>query len=438
MSHDWLLSPVTAVPPCGLDLDSTDDPEFVDYYYDALGRIPQRYIKPGIESDKGRLTEDEVFDPKTIDLKGETTRIRALLARTRDIRLMTLWAQFECLTGHPQGLADVLDGLAALMEVFGDALHPAAHDNAVARREALQELTQAIAIVTGLRTMGLVGSATVTLRKIQVADGRFSPHSGETDLSSQALRAALAAPENRKAVDQMLDAAVHMSESLHRIAAACAMGATPFSPNFNATLDVLGEIRAEIVSARPDLRGSDVEAPIADITRAGDTAPIDAPAARGETHLKNHAEARQALVACEVYFQRNEPSSASLLLIRQARHLIGQPLVVALEALLPDQCGTASVAFGPQTGFVIPATRLKALSDEDLPSGVQDAPPPDTVGPPPTIGNTADVADILRIVEDFFHARERSSPVPILLQRARAYLDKNFQEIVDELIPKPN
>ncbi len=436
MSLEWLLTPVSSVPPCGLDLDAIDDPEFLEYYFDALGRVPEKYIKPGMEGGKGRITDDWVFDPKSIDIKSESAKIEALLQRSRDVRLMTLWAQFECLAGRPAGLADVLDALAATMEVFGADLHPVIDESMVARREALQDLTQPISMVTGLRMMGLVGSATVTLRKLQVADGRFSPHSGELDLSAQALRASLAGAENRKAVNDMLSYAVHMTESLHRIAAACSMGAHPFSPNFSSTLEVLNEMRAEIVSARPDLRGMD-DAPAIEmaIAQVGVT-DAAAPAPRPQTALKNHAEARQALIACEVYFERNEPSSASMLLIRQARHLIGQPLIAALEALLPDQSASASVSFGPQTGFVIPAARLKALSDEGLPSGVADAQPPDTVSAPPTISNTSDVAGVLRSVEDFFHARERSSPVPILLQRARAYLDKNFQEIVDELIPK--
>lgn len=435
MKTDWLLTPVADALPCGPDLDSTDDAEFLDYYYDALGRIPEKYIKPGMEGDKGRITEDWVFDPKSINIKGETAKIEALLERTRDIRLMTLWAQFECLAGRPDGLARALDGLAAMMEVYGDALHPVLDGNTTARREALQELTQPISMITGLRTMGLVGSATVTLRKLQVADGRFSPHSGELDLSSQALRSSLAGAENRKAVDDMLGFAVHMTESLHRIAAACSMGSTPFSPNFNPTLEVLDELRSEIVAARPDLRALDADVPVVDAPST-DEGANDAPAPRAQTQLKNHAEARQALIACEMYFERNEPSSASLLLIRQSRQLIGQPLIAALEALLPDQCGTASIAFAPQTGFVIPAARLKALSDEGLPSNVPAPDAPDDVADPPVIGNTSDVGGVLRVVEDFFHARERSSPVPILLQRARAYLDKNFQEIVDELIPK--
>ena len=95
------------------------------------------------------------------------------------------------------------------------------------------------------------------------------------------------------------------------------------------------------------------------------------------------------------------------------------------------------IDFGAQTGFVIPAGRLKSLSDEGLPSGAPAAPAPDEVSDPPSIAGQSDVAVVLRSVEEFFYARERSSPVPVLLHRARGYLEKSFQEIVDELIPKP-
>ncbi len=55
----------------------------------------------------------------------------------------------------------------------------------------------------------------------------------------------------------------------------------------------------------------------------------------------------------------------------------------------------------------------------------------------PQITNPTEVAAAVRGVEEFFRRQEKSSPVPLLLQRARSYLDKDFQSLVDELIPRP-
>jgi type VI secretion system protein ImpA len=203
-------------------------------------------------------------------------------------------------------------------------------------------------------------------------------------------------------------------------------------------------MRAIITDGRPDLLGAEAdmgvpepqaEAPVA--SADGGPAPsaaaaiVDIPAGLFESH----AEARQALIACEVYFRTKEPSSAALLLITQSRLLIGMPLIDAMEILLPEQASRAIVSFGPQTGFALSIARLKALSGESPGS----APiPPDTqeAGPPPTVTNASEAAAVLRGVEEFFRRHERSSPVPMLLQRARTYLEKDFQALIDELIPK--
>ena len=255
-----------------------------------------------------------MFEPKSIDIAGETAKLTGLLERSRDLRLLVLWGQFECLAARPNSLAEVIEAIADTLDAFGDEVHPQSNTDMKARREAIMELAQPIAIVTGLRHMGLVGSGTVTLRLLQVADGRFSAHSGEGDVSGEALRGALSGAENAKAVDATFTALVRITVALGRIIAACQAGATPFSPNLTSTLTILNEMREEIMSARPDLRGKDAEAP--KIEAPSDASPsrsVSATAApRGETTLKSHAEARQALIACEVYFERNEPSSASL------------------------------------------------------------------------------------------------------------------------------
>lgn len=440
MGFDWATAPVSEEAPCGPNLDTSDDSEFVGYYFDAVGRLPDRYVLPGMDTGGGQRTEDRVFDPKSIDIAAETTRIRALLQRSRDIRLLALQAQFDCLAGRPSGMADAIETIADLIALYGDDVHPQIDGGIADRRDALAELAQPITMVTALRYMGLNATPEVTLRRIQVAEGRFTPHSDEAGLSLQGMRDMLASPAQRDRVDSVHVALGRIIESLTRIASLCRSHAsTPFAPNFEPVLKVLDEMQAEITNARPDLRGS--AAVVARPTPAQAT-QIDRPpvadvpvpsAAPVLLAFANHAEARQALLACETYFQTFEPSSAALLLVRQARQLIGQPLIKALEALLPDDSGKAIVSFGPQTGFALPAQRLKSLSEDNLPLAAPEVP---ASVPPPTVKGAADATAIIRSVEDYFRNREKSSPVPLLLQRARSYMDKDFQALVDELIPR--
>jgi type VI secretion system protein ImpA len=437
MGFDWATAPVSDEAPCGPNLDATDDSDFVDYYFDAVGRLPDRYVIPGMDTEGGRRTEDRVFDPKSIDIAAETARIRALLQRSRDIRLLALQAQFDCLAGRPAAVADAVETIADLIALYGDDVHPQIDGGISDRRDALAELAQPITMVTALRYMGLNGTPEVTLRRIQVAEGRFTPYSDEVGLSLQGMRDLLASPAQRDRVDAVHAALSRIVEALVRIASSCrSHPSNPFAPPFDPALKVLEEMRAEITAARPDLRGSETPVPqVASAAPVADAPPQTfAPAAAPVlVAFANHAEARQALIACETYFQTQEPSSAALLLVRQARQLIGQPLVKALEALLPDDCAKAIVAFGPQTGFALPAQRLKSLSEDNLPLSIAEVQP---VAPPPPVTGAADATAVIRSVEDYFRNREKSSPVPLLLQRARSYMDKNFQALVDELIPR--
>ncbi len=437
MGFDWATAPVAEDSPCGPNLDATDDPDFVEYYFDAVGRLPDRYVTPGMDTGGGNRTEDRVFDPKSIDIAAESARIKALLQRSRDIRLLALQAQFDCLAGRPAGVADAVETIADLIALFGDEVHPQIDGDVSDRRDALAELAQPIAMVTALRFMGLNGTPEVTLRRIQVAEGRFTPYSDEVGLSLHGMRDLLASPAQRDRVDAVHAAISRIIEALARITSACRTHpSTPFAPGFEPVLKVLEEMRGEITSARPDLRGA--EAPVArpveetapTVAAVAQAAPVAAPVM---VAFANHAEARQALIACESYFQTCEPSSAALLLVRQARQLIGQPLVKALEALLPDDCGKAIVSFGPQTGFALPAQRLKSLSEDNLPLPAAE---PQASAPPPPVSSAIEATAVIRSVEDYFRNREKSSPVPLLLQRARSYMDKDFQALIDELIPR--
>ena len=65
-------------------------------------------------------------------------------------------------------------------------------------------------------------------------------------------------------------------------------------------------------------------------------------------------------------------------------------------------------------------------------AGQAQAPPP----PPGGIRNREDAIRILEDVSDYFRKNEPSSPVPLLLQRAKRLVSKDFMEILRDLTPK--
>lgn len=438
MALDWLTTPITDEEPCGPNLDLADDEDFVDYYFTALGRLPEAYFNPN------RPPEIALFDPKSVDIAAENARIDSMLERSRDIRLLVLKAQWEGLAGRLVPMSEAIVAIADIIEAFGAAVHPTLADGPSDRREALNELAQQATIVQPLTYIGINGPGEVSLRKIKVARGDLSPHPGEEVQSTGQLMDMLGSPGARKRVDEGFAAIGAMTAALDRINKQCKMGDAPFTIAVEPLRDVLGELRGLILDARPDLRGAEgdvtAEEPEDEDDLAaseGDDAGASAATVPVDTGpVGSHAEARATLEACEAYFQTREPSSAALLLITQARLLIGKPLIEALETLLPTEAPKTVVEFGPQTGFVLTIDRLKQLSGQ-VSANTAPAGEPEAPVTPPQIATGGEAAGALRNVETYFRTAEKSSPVPILLQRARSYLDKDFQALVDELIPQP-
>ena len=71
----------------------------------------------------GGKAEDQIFDPKSVNLTAELTTIDALLKRTRDARLLTLRAQWSALAGNMETLAESLVAIAALLEAMPEDAH---------------------------------------------------------------------------------------------------------------------------------------------------------------------------------------------------------------------------------------------------------------------------------------------------------------------------
>ncbi len=444
MSFDWLTAPVSDNAPCGPDLEATDEPAFVDYYYEAESRMPERYFLPGIKGPDDEFTPGTLFDPKSIPHATEKKTITALLERSRDVRLLSLLARMMILAGRLPDFADALEGLALVMETFPADVHPL---DGSERRGAIDELSGSSTVLLPLQYANLAGAGEVSLRRYTVANGAAEPREGEVGLSSGTMLSELAAPGNSQAVEASHAALSKAADALARINSACLRLDAPFTPALSQTQSLIADIQKLINDGRSDLAlwsADGVSAPAPEAAPADqaetpdeDAAPdAAAPAASAlvpSTSVPNRAAALQILTTLESYLATHEPAAPSLLLITQARLLVGRPLVEAIETLMPEQANQTKMTFGGDSGFVLYMDRLKMLAGEGAgqASPDVDADP----GPPPVIENRASVAPLIGSVEEYFRIREPASPIPVLLFKARTYLDKDFAAIVADLLP---
>jgi type VI secretion system protein ImpA len=442
MAIDWLTTQVSEDEPSGPDLAADDDAAFSGYYYEAEADLPERYFVPGLRGPKDDFAPGTLFDPKSIPHAKARETILGLLRRSRDLRLLTLLARQQILAGRLDGFVEALEGMADLLESQPATVHP---QDVADRRSTLEELTTLTTVQSPLQYLNVAGSGEVTLRRHLAATGQVDPREGEVGLNAGSILSNIASPGNKAAVDLSHRLLTAACVAIMRIKAACIRGDRPFTLGLTATMDIIGSIQALIAQGRPDLQpwsaagtaiaASDDES-VKDVAAAPSdsvTTPVSATPVLPAQKIPDQATAKQALRAIEVFFARSEPSSAALLLVIQARLLVGKPLIEAIETLLPEDANKTRIDFGPETGFSMSMDRLRLLSAELAKHAP--AEPQEPKGPAPDITSRAEVASWLRGVDEYFRFYEPASPIPLLLSRAKAYLDKDFGALISELMP---
>lgn len=459
MAFDWLLDPVTADQPCGPDLEKTDDPDFLDYYFEAESRLPERYFTPGNPNVLGG-TEDRVFDPRSVELKRETEAITGLLRRSRDLRLLSLLARFQILSGRASDFADTLEAMAALLQQRTDAVHPQIHGSASDRRGALDALSEQAMVIMPLVHLQVPPNSDVSLRQYMIATGAVQPRASEADSLPDSGNLLGSIRTQTKAVTATHHALSRAAHALNRIAAICrGNGASAFTPDFAATLDTISDVQRMIAEALPELvlwssqrdeaAVSDTEALIPEPAADNATKPVEiaaAPIRETAVQIPDHASASAAIAAAEQYLATQEPSSLSLLLVVQARLLVGKSIIDAIELLIPQDAGRAEVTLGQGggqgsgqgSGFTLDMSRLKTLAQAAEKSAAPKATDSIDVAAtkPMMITDRNQLAGCLRAVEEFYLKNEPASPIPVLLGGARNMLTKTFHAILGEIMPQ--
>jgi len=436
MTPQDCLAPLSEEDSCGPDLYESFDSVFESYLLDAEARLPQSFF--------GADGNPRVA-PDAIDLGAEWETVAAILARSRDLRLLASYAQFCALARDPAALADCLELMAGLLEAFPDEVHPRITGDIIDRNNALELLASRATVIMPLEFTPLVRDRRlrdISLRRILLGRGERNPQGDEEPGDAEAMVAALRAAENADAVAASHAALTRIRQATGRIEAICLAGESqPFRPNLEELHGRVDELLGLLAEARPELDGGEAETAEADGEVAGADAPgpdEDAGAGPGATpaevpgRIADMAQARAALEALESYFRTREPSSPSLVLVRQARQLVGRPLIEAMEVLVPEMSARARIDFGRESGFLLGMDRMRALSEIGGDGEEATADPADFA-----VSTRREAGALMSALEGYYASFEPSSPIPVLLSRARGYLNQSFTAILSEFLPPP-
>jgi type VI secretion system protein ImpA len=441
MRYDWLLEPISAEAPCGPDLDEIGDEKYLNYVLPVASRIPARFYK----SDT-----DEPVDRSAIKLKEELPVIADLLKQSRDIRLLCIEARLQSFAGDLSGFADCITAIAGLVERFWEDVHPKAFEgDFTLRQNVLSGLDDWWQIIQPLQHLPLLRDKRadlITFRQVAVATGATPKRASETAVDLPEIHRALSAAENRAASDASFKAVTDAAAGLASIRNSFTANAGyEYVPSFDKLAEFLTSVITLFQAARPELAAAVASQEVEGGDPGSDAAVADGAAAAGNEAakpaalkglIKSQAEAAAALLAVETYFAAHEPSSPALILVHQARALVGKPLTHSLEILLPEAAPRAIIRIQGELNLQLNMTQLKQLT-EDVPKAAEAA---NGAGASPNVYSVASRAEAMTLmaeVEQFYKAAEPSSPVPMLLAKASSFSNRDFNTILKDMIGPP-
>lgn len=435
MRYDWLLEPISEAEPCGPDLDDTGEEAYLNYVLAVPGRIPEQYYNS---------RDNKPFDRNDLKTKDEVETINALLKKTRDLRLLCVEARIQSFAGDLASFADCLEAIAGLTERFWADVHPKAYEgDFTGRQNMLDGLDDWKQIIQPLQHAPLVRDkrlGPVLFRYIAIANGSTQKREDEAVMSPSDVQRTLAADENRAQSDISFDAAMRSVAALAKLRSVFIENSGyDYVPGFKKLAPFFDEVLELFRAARPELVNV---TPAVDETAAGegdagaDPQAAAAPVVRASGLITDHAAAAAALLAVETYFATYEPSTPALILVHQARTLVGKPLIHALEVLLPEAAPRAMIKIQGDINVQLNMAQLKQLT-----AGVPELGKHANGAAADTksfaASSRSEAMTLMVEVEHFYKAAEPSSPVPMLLAKASGFANRDFNAIVKDLVSPP-
>src|SRR3984957_20600061 len=408
--------------PCGPDLDLEGDTEFMNFIAATEGQLPASYY---------------AFNRASIDFAAASQVAEKLLKRTLDLRLLALMAKLAILNRDIAGFAQRLGNVAWLVKEHWEVANPRGEgDDYSGRIAQLATLEDNSVVLLPLQYAPVIETnreGAVSYRDQLLASGAAQPRS----VTLYDLRGQKQTTEPEKfmpaaSIERALND-VEIAKLAGAVGMLTSLGASIQSINATTTehvgyenavalpklaklvSDMTAFLRTALVRRDPSLAPPPPEAPTNDSGAASVAAAAPAFASR--------ATVDAALASAFGYFAASEPTSPALLLIRQAREMLGKNLYEVMKLLAPPHADAARVFVGPDGAFTVP---VKSLSN--APSAAIESAPAEPAA------SRAEAIALIDAVAAHMQKAEPSSPVPYLLERARNLATRDFVSLLQDLL----
>lgn len=266
------------------------------------------------------------------------------LGSSHDLRVLAHFAAARVRQSGWEGLTECVNVAAEWLERYPEHVYPRITDDAIERKNALNDLADRMAIVDAVRRLPILESRTlgaVSLRDIEVAQGKVAPDNPDSEPPTESAIASAFAEAPKEALAATNGHIEQIRGALKRIEAVMSKEGTEAIPDFKPLQNTLSQISAQLA---PHLQAYAAAAAAAAAEEASASAPAQgaqggAPAGAelsAPGTIRTREDALRALDAVITYFQRYEPSSPVPLFIERAKRLVAKSFIEVLEDVVPD------------------------------------------------------------------------------------------------------
>ncbi len=437
---ETLTAPIEEGEPCGPDLDAEDDDAYIGFMTSTEMVLPEDYMVADNDGKRVPFHSYERF--KDLDLGVRIATGSRLLGRTHDLRLLGLIARLSILNRALGDFSTIVGAMAALCESFWVEVHPRAEGESYGLRIGALERLDELLTIAALNNAPLFRSrrhgvmSWLTYRAVLRQTGGDRQEVDTTSLDRMLAEESQADASQIIASQTALD---QLRQALSRLRTICGQHVKAGPPNLSRLIEAVAQLCRMLDRINPPEGGAEAvdEAFGGQATEAATLSgvPVERTASGGAALFKTAGEAAGALDAATTYFSETEPSSPALLLLRQAQALVGKSFIEALESLLPDQVGRASLKLGSTFSFKLPLAQLAergSRPSEDAAEPSEDDRPP----PYPRVMSRSEAVLVLDQVGAFYRSTEPSSPIPLLIERTRALVGRDFMALLGTMLPE--
>ena len=344
-----LLPDISDSAPAGENLEL--DPDFVALERASRGKPEQQY-------------GDTIIPAEPADWKQAEDLAVSLLARTRDLRVMTHLAIARLNLQGIAAFAEALSQIRLQIESRWDHVHPQLDpeddNDPTLRANALFRLQDAANVIRPMRDLVLATSpqtGPVRFRDLAIFRGTIEPEPGKEKPTEALLRAAFVHTNQERLRILREGVACAVAEIAKLPAVFDAHAGAGTAPDFTNLRKMLFDIQKEL-KAYETVEAPEEEAVEEASASGGDDGGAGAGpgrrASRGAldlrsvTSISTREDALYMLELVSNYFRAAEPSSPLPMLIDRARRLSAMDFMQILRNLAPDGLNQAQNIAGPQ------------------------------------------------------------------------------------------